>query len=106
MSVLLKAGRREPSVTARCTALGSLAIYLYEELTHATMHDKMKDAIHILLSALKVGRTLAGAGVTVLAFILKGHREIRHAVAMPRERGLFCCCDAGASDVKKHRVQG
>ncbi|XP_043246445.1 ral GTPase-activating protein subunit alpha-1-like [Amphibalanus amphitrite] len=76
VSVLLKAGRREPSVTARCTALVSLAIYLYEELTHATMHDKIKDAIHILLSALKCNSRIVGQVAADMLVLLTDHAAI------------------------------
>ena len=38
----------------RCIALSSLGIFLYEELTHGTLHPKLKEATNVLLGALKV----------------------------------------------------
>lgn len=54
VSVLLKSGKREPAGLARCIALSSLGIYLYEEFSHGTFHPKIKETINVLLMALKV----------------------------------------------------
>ncbi|GFR74888.1 Ral GTPase-activating protein subunit alpha-1 [Elysia marginata] len=52
LDLLLKAGKREPAGLARCIAVSSVAIFLYGELTHGTLHPKMKEAINVLLGAL------------------------------------------------------
>ncbi|GFO04867.1 ral GTPase-activating protein subunit alpha-1, partial [Plakobranchus ocellatus] len=52
LDFLLKAGKREPAGLARCVAVSSVAIFLYGELTHGTLHPKMKEAINVLLGAL------------------------------------------------------
>ncbi|XP_035826426.1 ral GTPase-activating protein subunit alpha-1 [Aplysia californica] len=52
LDLLLKAGKREPAGLARCVAVSSVAIFLYGELSHGTMHPKMKEAINVLLGAL------------------------------------------------------
>jgi hypothetical protein len=54
LSILLKCGKREPAGLARCIALSSLGIYLYQELTHETFHPKFKEAMNVLLLALRV----------------------------------------------------
>jgi hypothetical protein len=54
LSILLKCGKREPAGLARCIALSSLGIYLYQELTHETFHPKIKEAMNVLLLALRV----------------------------------------------------
>jgi len=54
LSILLKCGKREPAGLARCIALSSLGIYVYQELTHETFHPKIKEAVTVLLSALRV----------------------------------------------------
>jgi hypothetical protein len=54
LSVLLKCGKREPAGLARCIALSSLGIYLYQELTHETFHPKIKETMNVLLLALRV----------------------------------------------------
>ncbi len=51
--MLLKAGKKEPNGLARCIALSSLGIFVYRELAHQTFHPKLKDAIFVLLAALK-----------------------------------------------------
>ena len=51
--MLLKAGKKEPNGLARCIALSSLGIFVYRELAHETFHPKLKDAIFVLLAALK-----------------------------------------------------
>ncbi|XP_067682813.1 ral GTPase-activating protein subunit alpha-1-like isoform X5 [Haliotis asinina] len=53
VNLLLKAGKREPAGLARCIAVSSVGIYLYEELTHGTQHSKVKEGVQVLLTALK-----------------------------------------------------
>jgi len=38
----------------RCIAVCSLGIYLYEEITHGTLHKKFVEAINVLLATLGV----------------------------------------------------
>ena len=54
MAALLKAGKKEPAGLARCIAISSLGIFLYEELSHGTMHQKSKETINVLLATLRV----------------------------------------------------
>ena len=54
VTCLLKSGKKEPAGLARCLAISSLGIFLYEELSHGTMHPKMKETINVLLATLKV----------------------------------------------------
>lgn len=54
VGLLLRYGRREPTAKARCVALSSLGIFVYRELVNNTNHSKVKDAISVLLLALKV----------------------------------------------------
>lgn len=54
MSILLKAGRREPTAMARCISLSALGMFVYRELTNQTFHSKVVDAMNVLLLALKV----------------------------------------------------
>ncbi|GAB6020527.1 hypothetical protein CHUAL_003210 [Chamberlinius hualienensis] len=53
VGVLLKSGCKEPVGLARCVALSSLAIYLYEELTYNSVDGKLLDSLNVLLAALK-----------------------------------------------------
>ncbi len=54
ISALLKSGKKEPAGLARCVAISSLGIFLYEELSHGSIHPKLKDAINVLLATLRV----------------------------------------------------
>lgn len=54
VSILLRAGRREPSGKARCIALSALGMFVYKELANQTFHPKVSDALNVLLLALKV----------------------------------------------------
>ncbi|KAK6182371.1 hypothetical protein SNE40_010078 [Patella caerulea] len=67
---LLVAGKREPAGLARCVAVSSIGIFLYEELTHGTLHPKIKDGIDILLAALKcVNRKVAKVASDMLMLL-------------------------------------
>ncbi|ESO85701.1 hypothetical protein LOTGIDRAFT_210880 [Lottia gigantea] len=67
---LLVAGKREPAGHARCIAVSSIGIFLYEELTHGTLHPKIKDGIDILLAALKcVNRKVAKVASDMLMLL-------------------------------------
>ncbi|KAL4238881.1 Ral GTPase-activating protein subunit alpha-2 [Mactra antiquata] len=52
VNLLLKAGKREPAGLARCIAVSSLGIFLYEEITHGTLHTKFVEAVNVLLATL------------------------------------------------------
>lgn len=54
MSILLRAGRREPTGKARCIALSALGMFVYKELVNRTFHPKISEAINVILLALKV----------------------------------------------------
>lgn len=54
MTILLRAGRREPTGMARCIALSALGLFVYKEFTNRTFDNKVVDAINVLLLALKV----------------------------------------------------
>ena len=54
VALVMKSAKREASSFGRCIAISSLAIYIYCQLTHATRHAKVKDAITVLLAVLKV----------------------------------------------------
>ncbi|XP_041353753.1 ral GTPase-activating protein subunit alpha-1-like isoform X2 [Gigantopelta aegis] len=55
INLLLKAGKREPAGLARCIAVSSVGIFLYEELSHDTSHPKIKESVHVLLASLRCG---------------------------------------------------
>ena len=53
IGVLLKSGKKEPAGLARCISLSSLGIFVYSELLHQSFHPKIKEAIQVLLTALR-----------------------------------------------------
>lgn len=53
VSILLRAGRHEPTGMARCVAITALGLFVYRELMNQTYHSKVLDAMNIILLALK-----------------------------------------------------
>ncbi|XP_078672854.1 ral GTPase-activating protein subunit alpha-1-like isoform X6 [Branchiostoma floridae x Branchiostoma belcheri] len=77
--ILLKSGKKEPNVQARCTVLSCLGIYLYEELAHNTHHPKMKDAINVLLASLKFNhKTVAQVASDMLLLLAQQVDRLAH----------------------------
>ncbi|XP_033639628.1 ral GTPase-activating protein subunit alpha-2-like isoform X1 [Asterias rubens] len=76
IKALLKCSRKEPMSEARCIALCSLGIFLYEEVSHATFHPRTRDAISVLLASLKFNnRTVAQVACDML-LLLADHAEM------------------------------
>ncbi|XP_059157319.1 ral GTPase-activating protein subunit alpha-1-like isoform X3 [Physella acuta] len=73
LDYLLKAGKREPAGLARCVAVSGIAIFLYGELTHGTMHPKMKEAINVLLGALMCANKKVAKVATDMLLLLCDH---------------------------------
>ncbi|XP_078589671.1 ral GTPase-activating protein subunit alpha-1-like isoform X4 [Branchiostoma floridae x Branchiostoma japonicum] len=79
VNILLKSGKKEPNVQARCTVLSCLGIYLYEELAHSTHHPKMKDAINVLLASLKFNhKTVAQVASDMLLLLAQQVDRLAH----------------------------
>jgi hypothetical protein len=93
IGVLLKAGKKEPNGLARCIALSSLGIFVYRELAHETFHPKLKDAIFVLLAALKFNNK-AVAQVTMSCSFLDLILETSFicSVADPDPQGFVYFC--------------
>ena len=55
VEALLTSSKKEPAAAARCVALSSTGLWLYEELTSSQQrHSRVKEAINVLLVSLKV----------------------------------------------------
>ncbi len=70
---LLKSAKKEPAGLARSIAISSLGIFLYEELSHGSMHVMCKEAINVLLATLrvrkrKIEKFYRGVNATLLLF--------------------------------------
>ncbi|XP_036363522.1 ral GTPase-activating protein subunit alpha-1 isoform X5 [Octopus sinensis] len=70
---LLKAGKLDSVSSARCIALSSLGIFLYEELVHGTLHPKIKEAINVLLGALKCSTKMVAKVASDMLMLLCDH---------------------------------
>ncbi|XP_030754501.1 probable Rho GTPase-activating protein CG5521 [Sitophilus oryzae] len=70
VSILLKAGRREPIGKARCIALSGLGMFIYKELTNHTFHGKVVEALNVLLMALKFNNKMIAQFAADLLFLL------------------------------------
>ncbi|KAK3931767.1 Ral GTPase-activating protein subunit alpha-2 [Frankliniella fusca] len=80
VNILLKCGKREPAGLARCIALSSLGIYLYQELSNPAntdgqrfFHPKMPDAINVLLLALRFNHRTVGQVASDIILLLVDH---------------------------------
>ncbi|PNF30190.1 Ral GTPase-activating protein subunit alpha-2 [Cryptotermes secundus] len=85
LSILLKCGKREPAGQARCIALSSLGIYLYQELTHEIFHPKNKEAMNVLLLALRFNNKTVGQVASDILLLLCDHadRLVEHYPEIP-----------------------
>ncbi|KAG7202596.1 hypothetical protein KM043_009788 [Ampulex compressa] len=57
VTILLRSCRREPTGTARCIALSSIAMFVYRELCHKIQHPRIPEAVTVLLLALRATHT-------------------------------------------------
>ncbi|CAG9764824.1 unnamed protein product [Ceutorhynchus assimilis] len=73
VSILLRAGRREPTAKARCIALSGLSMFIYKELTNHTFHPKIAEAVNVLLLALKFNNKMIAQLSSDLLFLLCDH---------------------------------
>ncbi|XP_050506318.1 ral GTPase-activating protein subunit alpha-1 isoform X2 [Diabrotica virgifera virgifera] len=76
VSILLRAGRREPKGKARCIALSALGIFVYKELKNQTFHSKITDAINVLLLALKFNNKIIAQLASNILFLLCDHAPL------------------------------
>ncbi|XP_014469000.1 PREDICTED: probable Rho GTPase-activating protein CG5521 isoform X4 [Dinoponera quadriceps] len=53
VTILLRSCRREPTGIARCVALSSIAMFVYKELSYKTQHQRIPEAVNVLLLALR-----------------------------------------------------
>ncbi|KAI4490336.1 hypothetical protein M0802_010713 [Mischocyttarus mexicanus] len=53
VNILLRICRREPTGTARCLALSSIAMFVYRELSYKNQHPRIPEAVTVLLLALR-----------------------------------------------------
>ncbi|CAG9813221.1 unnamed protein product [Phaedon cochleariae] len=76
VSILLRAGRREPKGKARCIALSALGVFVYKELNNKTFHPKVPDAINVLLLALKFNNKIIVQLASNIFFLLCDHAPL------------------------------
>ncbi|XP_054712928.1 LOW QUALITY PROTEIN: ral GTPase-activating protein subunit alpha-1-like [Uloborus diversus] len=74
-SILFKAGKREPAGLARCIAINSIGIYLYEELMNRTNHYRIKEAVTVLLIAVRFNCKAVARVASDMLLLLCDHAE-------------------------------
>lgn len=79
VGILLRAGRYEPTGVARCIALCALGTFVYRELSNETFHPKIKDAINILLLALRFNHKIVAQVSCDVLLLLCEHAGILQA---------------------------
>lgn len=73
IGVLLKSGKKEPAGLARCISLSSLGIFVYGELLHESFHPKIKEAIQVLLTALRFNNKAVAQIASDMILLLADH---------------------------------
>ncbi|KAG1693961.1 Ral GTPase-activating protein subunit alpha-1 [Nymphon striatum] len=76
VSVLLKSGKREPAGLSRCIAISSLGIYIYEELAHRSFHGRVREALFVLLTALRFNSHVVAQVASDMLLLLKDHVDV------------------------------
>lgn len=79
VGILIRAGRYEPTGIARCIALCALGTFVYRELSNQTFHPKIKDAINILLLALRFNHKVVAQVSSDVLLLLCEHASVLHA---------------------------
>ncbi|XP_076098203.1 ral GTPase-activating protein subunit alpha-1-like isoform X5 [Mytilus galloprovincialis] len=68
---LLRAGKKEQSGYARSVAVSGIGIFLYEELSHGTLHPKLNEAFIVIFGNLRcVNRSVARVATDMLAMLV------------------------------------
>lgn len=108
IAVLLKAGKKEPVGLARCIALCSLGMFVYRELIHETYHPKLKEAITVLLAALKFNNKAVAQVASDMLMLLSEqvekllvyHPDLPRKIVEVLSRSLSCLLPRPDSDTQ------
>lgn len=73
--MLLKSGKKEPAGLARCISLSSLGLFVYNELLNESLHPKIKEAIQVLLTALRFNNKAVAQIASDMVLLLADHVE-------------------------------
>uniref|UniRef100_A0A8W8IDE3 Rap-GAP domain-containing protein n=1 Tax=Magallana gigas TaxID=29159 RepID=A0A8W8IDE3_MAGGI len=86
ISQLLNSAKKESAETARCIALSSIGVYLYEELCHQTLHSKLHEAVIVLLGNLRCKHKVAAKTATAILSMLCDHTDqlLNYHAALPK----------------------
>ncbi|XP_066993863.2 probable Rho GTPase-activating protein CG5521 isoform X2 [Anabrus simplex] len=76
LSVLLRCAKHEPAALARCIALSSIGMYLYQELMCQSTHPRIKEALNILLLALRLSNRSVGRVASDILLLLCDHAAV------------------------------
>ncbi|KAF5297114.1 hypothetical protein FQA39_LY02694 [Lamprigera yunnana] len=76
VTILLRAGRREPTAMARCISLSALGMFVYKELTNRTFHPKVAEALNVILLALKFNNKVIAQLASNILFLLCDHSSL------------------------------
>ncbi|KAK7793523.1 hypothetical protein R5R35_010590 [Gryllus longicercus] len=73
LSVLLRCGKREPAALARCIALSSLGMYVYQQLLSPGPQPRVREAVNVLLLALRLTNRSVGRVAADILLLLCDH---------------------------------
>ncbi len=77
---MLKSGKKEPAGLARCISLSSLGVFVYSELAHESFHPKVKEAIQVLLTALRFNNKAVAQIASDMLLLLAGKRAVSNSM--------------------------
>ncbi|XP_075222670.1 putative Rho GTPase-activating protein CG5521 [Lycorma delicatula] len=75
VNILLRSGKSETAGVARCIALSSLGLFLYQEFCYGSTHPKVKEAINTLLLALRFNHKVVAQVASDIILLLCDHAE-------------------------------
>ncbi|XP_033736327.1 ral GTPase-activating protein subunit alpha-1-like isoform X2 [Pecten maximus] len=86
INTLLRAGKKEPAGLARCVAVSTIGIFLYEELSHGTLHPKLNEAVTVLLGALRCVNRMVSKLASDMLCMLCDHSDklLSYDPALPK----------------------
>lgn len=75
VNILLRSGKSETAGVARCIALSSLGLFLYQEFCYGSTHPKVKEAVNTLLLALRFNHKVVAQVASDILLLLCDHAE-------------------------------
>nr|XP_018896706.1 PREDICTED: ral GTPase-activating protein subunit alpha-1 isoform X1 [Bemisia tabaci] len=83
VNLLLQYGRSEPTTEARCVALSSLGVFLYQKLSEGNNHPEIRNALDVLLHSLNSKEDTVAHIACDVILLLCDHASTFHPAIPP-----------------------